>query len=96
MVFGAILKDMIDGGEDRCGDGIDGFLRPAPALQAEELGSSPRIDSPDVAALIRATALVRSTHSTHRRHCERSEAIHSNRRKDGLLRRLPLLAMTGN
>src|SRR5438034_3430874 len=38
-VFGAVLEDVIDGGEDRCGDGADGFLRSTLALQPEELGS---------------------------------------------------------
>src|SRR5271168_5257437 len=39
VVFGAVLEDVIDGGEDRCGDGADGFLRSALTLQPEELGS---------------------------------------------------------
>src|SRR4029453_17885892 len=34
-----MLEDVIDRGEDRCGDGANGFLWPAPGLQAEELGS---------------------------------------------------------
>ena len=36
-VEGAVLDHVIDGGEERGGDGADGFLRPAPALQPEEL-----------------------------------------------------------
>src|SRR5690242_1901716 len=39
LVFGAIFEDVIDRREDRCGDGADGFLRPALGLQAEELSS---------------------------------------------------------
>src|SRR5437899_2651065 len=37
MVFGAMFEDVIDRGEDRCGDGANGFLRPALGLEAEEL-----------------------------------------------------------
>src|SRR5882724_4061185 len=38
MVFDAVFEDMVDGGEDRCGNGADSFLRPTLALQPEELG----------------------------------------------------------
>lgn len=38
-VFGAVLEDVVDGGQDRCRDRADGFLWPAFALQAEELGA---------------------------------------------------------
>jgi len=38
VVFGAVLKDVVDRREDRGGDGTDGFLRSTPALQSEELG----------------------------------------------------------
>ena len=38
VVFGAVLKDVVDRREDRGGDGADGLLRSAVALQAEELG----------------------------------------------------------
>src|SRR5689334_13201205 len=39
VVFDAVLEDVIDCGEDRCGDGANGFLRPAPGLDPEELSS---------------------------------------------------------
>src|SRR6266481_6629485 len=38
VVFGAVLKDVVDRREDRGGDGTDGFLRSTPALQSEEVG----------------------------------------------------------
>ena len=38
VVFSAVFEDVVDGREDRGGDGTDGFLRSAPALQPEELG----------------------------------------------------------
>src|SRR5882757_7393219 len=39
MVLDAVFEDVVDGGQDRCGNGADGFLRSAFALQPEELGS---------------------------------------------------------
>src|SRR6476646_6200311 len=39
VVFGAVLENVIDCREERCGDGTDGLLRSAPTLQVEELGS---------------------------------------------------------
>src|SRR6266849_5258236 len=39
MVLGTVFEDVVDGGEDRCRDSADGFLRPTLALQPEELGS---------------------------------------------------------
>src|ERR1700674_49991 len=38
VVFSAVFENMVDGREDRGGDGTDGFLRSTPALQPEELG----------------------------------------------------------
>src|SRR6185312_8308121 len=37
LVGGAVLEDVVDGGEDRGGDGADRLLFPAAAAQAEEL-----------------------------------------------------------
>src|SRR3982074_881849 len=37
VVLGAVLEHVIDGGEDRGGDGADGFLRATPVTQAKEL-----------------------------------------------------------
>src|ERR1051326_7402502 len=37
-VGSAVLQHMVDGGEDRGGNGADGLLWSAPALQAEKLG----------------------------------------------------------
>src|SRR5215469_5980414 len=37
LVRGSVLEHMVDGGEDRGGDGADRFLRPAPSEQAAEL-----------------------------------------------------------
>src|SRR5882757_6163520 len=39
VVFGAMLEHVIDRDENRCGDGANGFLRPAPGLESEELSS---------------------------------------------------------
>ena len=39
VVLDAVFEDVVDGGEDRCGNGADGFLRSTLALQPEELGS---------------------------------------------------------
>jgi hypothetical protein len=38
VVFGAVFEDVVDGREDRGGDGTNCFLRSAPGLQPEELG----------------------------------------------------------
>src|SRR6266566_3064820 len=39
VVLDAVFEDVVDGGEDRCGNGADGFLRSTLGLQPEELGS---------------------------------------------------------
>ena len=38
VVFSAVFEDVVDGREDRGGDGTNCFLRSAPGLQPEELG----------------------------------------------------------
>src|SRR6266436_3825179 len=39
VVLDAVFEDVVDGGEDRCGNGADGFLRSTLGLQPEDLGS---------------------------------------------------------
>src|SRR5437879_12989354 len=39
VVLDAVLEDVVDGGQNRCGNGVDGFLRSTLGLQPEELGS---------------------------------------------------------
>src|SRR5271165_6941568 len=36
-VIGSVLEHMVDGGEERCGDGANGFLRTALGLKPKEL-----------------------------------------------------------